>query len=126
MYTYIYIYMCVYIYIYMIPLRPKPPPSLWCGVVVGYFPLPCGVVRSGGGSAWGGSPTVPSCGMVWVRIFLWWSAWVFGTLIPMMTMMMIGTMITINIINSNIFIGCLLPTCLVTIIALLIGGPLSS
>ena len=43
----------------------------------------------------------------------------FGILIPMMIMMMMGTMITIVIINSNIsmflwlVVGCLLPTCLV-------------
>ena len=51
-----------------------------------------------------------------------------------MMMMMMGTMITIIIIiiHSNILIflwlvvGCLLPTCLVMIIALLIVGPLSS
>ena len=75
--------------------------------------------------------------MVWgVRVFLWWLPlaslgllWVFGILVPMM---MMGMMITIFIINSNILmllwlvVGCFLPTCLVTIIALLIVGPLSS
>ena len=78
--------------------------------------------------------------MVWgVRVFLWWLPlaslgllWVFGILIPMMMIMMMGMMITIFIINSKILmflwlvVGCLLPTCLVTIIALLIVGPLSS
>ena len=53
----------------------------------------------------------------------------FGILIPMMIMMMMGTMITI-IINSSILmfdwlvVGCLLPTCLV-FIALLIVGPIA-
>ena len=74
--------------------------------------------------------------MVWVRVFLWWLPlaslgllWVFGILVPMM---MMGMMITIFIINSNILmfvwlvVGCLLPTCLVTVIALLIVGPPSS
>ena len=85
-------------------------------------------------------PTLPPCGMVWgVRDCLRWLPlaslgllWVFGILIPMMMIMMMGMMITIFIINSNILmflwlvVGCLLPTCLVTIIALLIVGPLSS
>ena len=59
--------------------------------------------------------------------------WVFDILIALMVMVMMGTMITIiSIINSNIFmflglvVECLLPTCLVTSIALLIVGPLSS
>ena len=90
------------------------PPSVW----------------SGAGSAWGGYPPPPNAG---VRVFLRWSPpaflgllWVFGIPIPMVIMMMMGTMITIIIINSNILmflwmvVGCLLPTCLVTIIALLI------
>ena len=64
----------------MIPVRPTqwfplPTPSLWCGVVVGCFPPPRGVVGSGRGSAWGGSPRPPPsppCGMVRVRVFLRW------------------------------------------------------
>ena len=129
------VYIYIYMYIYMCisdpssaapPPPPRAPPSC---VVVGCFTLP--VVWCGpGGSAWGG--------MVWVRVFLPWfpSAflgllWVFGIYSsPMMMMMMMGTMITIIIINPNILmflwlvIGCLLPTCLVTIIALLIAGPI--
>ena len=75
-------------------------------------------------------PPLPPCGMVWVRVFLRWLPaaslgllWVFVILTLMMIMMMTGTMITIFIINSNILmllwlvVGCLLPTCLVTIIA---------
>ena len=62
--------------------------------------------------------------MVWVRVFLRLPPaslgllLVFGILIPMMIMMMTGTMITIFIISSNILmfrwliVGCLLPTCL--------------
>ena len=136
----------------MIPVRPTPPPppppspapngspapSLWCGVVVASFSPPCGVVGSVGGSACCGSHP-PPCGMVWVRVFLWWLPlaslgllWVFGILVPMMMIMMMGMMITIFIINSKILmflwlvVGCLLPTCLVTIFALWIVGPLSS
>ena len=87
-------------------------------------------------------PPLPLCGMVWVRVFLrrfppalLGLLWVFGILIPMVIMMMMGTMITIIIIiiiYSNIVmffwlvVGCLLPMCLVMIIALLIVGPLSS
>ena len=51
----------------------------------------------------------PPCGMVWVRVFLWWLPLaslglllVFGILIPMMAIMMMGMMITIFMINSNI------------------------
>ena len=92
-------------------------------------PPPCGVVWSGGGSGWGGSPLPP---VEWCAPAFLGLLWVFGILIPMMIMMMMmGTMITI-IINSSILmfdwlvVGCLLPTCLVMIIALLIVGPLSS
>ena len=118
--------------------------------MVDYFPPPCGVVRSGGGSARGDSPAPPrwhgvgSGFLAVVPPCIIGSAlgllWVFGILIPMMIMMMMmmtmGTMITIIIIiiiiNSNILmflwlvVGCLLPTYLVTIIVLLIVGPLSS
>ena len=58
--------------------------------------------------------------------------WYTHPYVPMMIMMMGMQMITIFIINSNILmflwlvVGCLLPTCLVTIIALLIVEPLSS
>ena len=65
----------------MIPVRPSPPrppppppngssppPLLWCGEVVGCFPPACGVVWSGGGSGWGGSP-LPPCGMVCPCVF---------------------------------------------------------
>ena len=60
----------------MMPVRPPPPsPSngfpLRCGVVVGCFPPPCGVVRFGVGSAWGGCP-LPSCDVVWAWVCLWW------------------------------------------------------
>ena len=48
-----------------------PPPRRWCGVVVGCFPPPCGVVWFGVGSAWV-VPPFPSCDVVWVWVCLWW------------------------------------------------------
>ena len=74
---------------------PPPLPVVWCGVVVASFHPPCGVVGSGGGFACCGSHP-PPCGMVWVRVFLWWLPlalgllWVFGILIPVMMIMMMG------------------------------------
>ena len=131
--------------LYMIPVRPTPPPptgspapSLWCGAVVASFPLLCcGGVRRWVCLLWfPPSPPVAWCGFGFscggyttASLGL---LWVFGILIPMMMIMMMGMMITIFIINSNILmflwllVGCLLPTCLVTILALLIVGPLSS
>ena len=47
------------------------PPRRWCGVVVGCFPPPCGVVWFGVGSAWV-VPPFPSCDVVWVWVCLWW------------------------------------------------------
>ena len=115
----------IYIYIYMIPVRPSPPPlpppngsspppPPLCGVVVGCFPPPlwCGVVWlwvasplpvvwCGSGVGFGGSPPSPPvawCGLggsplhVWILVFLW------------------------------LVVGYLLPTCLLTIIALLTVG----
>ena len=62
----------------MIPVRPVPPPPMvphgcgllpsppvvCCGVVVGCFPPPCGVVWFGCGLWW--FPPFPPCGVVWV------------------------------------------------------------
>ena len=92
----------------------SPLPVVWCGPGVGLV----GVVPP--------FPPVECCAPAFLGLL-----WVFGILIPMMMMMMMGTMITI-IINSSILmfdwlvVGCLLPTCLAMIIALLIVGPLSS
>ena len=65
--------------------RPTPPGPLIvvsCGVVVGLLVV---------------VPTLPPCGMVWVRVVLWWLPLaslgllcVFGILIPMMMIMMMG------------------------------------
>ena len=130
--------------LYMIPVRPTPPPLVPppppCGVVRWWLPSPslcCGGVRRWVCLLWfPPSPPVAWCGFGFscggyttASLGL---LWVFGILIPMMMIMMMGMMITIFIINSNILmflwlvVGCLLPTCLVTIIALLIVGPLSS
>ena len=127
----LYIHMGAYIYIYrniffiydpgsaepplhppMVPPRHPPPCGVvWCGVVWWWVASHLPVVWFG--------PVVgllgvvfplPPCGMAWVRVFLQWFPpavlgllWVFGILIPMIIMMMMGTMITIIIIiKSNI------------------------
>ena len=117
----------------MIPVRPAPPspPVVWCGVVVGCLPPPCGVVWFGCGLWW--FPPFPPCGVVWVGWFP--SACldllgVFGKPMLMMILMMMMMMMTIvmNIIITIILVflwlvvGYLLPTCLLTIVALLTVG----
>ena len=119
----------------MIPVRPSPqpplrggflPPSLWCGGIRGWVCLlwfpPSPLWHGVGGS--GFLVVVTPC--------------VFGSALgswythPYDDDNDDGVMITIFIINSNILmflwlvVGCLLPICLVTIIDLLIVGPLSS
>ena len=110
-----------------------PPPPLWCGVVwcgCGLLPpsLWCGVVRVGVG--FGGSPPSP-CGVVWVGWFppaFLDLLGVFGKpmlmMILMMMMMTIIMIINITIILGFLWlvVGYLLPTCLLTIIALLTVG----
>ena len=107
-------------------LLPSPP----CGVVwygCGLFPPPCGVVWFGCGLWW--SPPFPSCGVVWVGWFP--PACLdllggFGKPMRMMILMMMMMMTIIMIIIITIIlvvlwlvVGYLLPTCLLTIMALL-------
>ena len=96
----------IYIYIYIYdPGSAGPPPSPamvpatpWCGVVwsggglLGVVPLLPPVAWCGFGFSCGGSPAF--LGLLWV----------FGILIPTIITMMMGTMITIIIINSNILV----------------------
>ena len=93
-----------------------------CGVVW-WVASPLSVVCGPGVGLLVVVPALPPCDMVRVRVFLRWLPpaslgllWVFGILLPMMIMLMMGAMITIFIINSNILmflwlvVGCLLPT----------------
>ena len=106
---------------------------VWCGVVVGCFPPPCGVVWFGCGLWW--FPPFPPCGVVWVG---WFPPacldllGVFGKpmLMMILMMMMVMTIIMITIITIIfvflwLVVGYLLPTCLLTIMALLTVGPRS-
>ena len=99
-------------------------PPLWCGVLVGCFPLrPCGVVWFGCGLWW--FPPFPPCGVVWVGCLDLLG--VFGKPMLMMILMMMMTIILIIIITIILVflwlvVGYLLPTCLLTIIALLTVG----
>ena len=106
-----------------------PSPVVWCGVVVGCFPPPCGVVWFGCGLWW--FPPLPPlwCGVGWVvPPCTFGSAW--GVCKPMLMMilrMMMMTIIMIIIITIILVflwlvVGYLLPTCLLTIIALLTVG----
>ena len=116
-------------------------PPLWCGVVwsglvwcgvawrgVVWFPPPCGVVWFGCGLWW--FPPFPPCGVVWVG---WFPPacldllGVFGKPMLMMILMMMMTIVMIIIITIILVflwlvVGYLLPTCLLTIIALLTVG----
>ena len=104
----------------------NPPPVVWCGVVVGCFPPLCGVVWFGCG-LWR-FPPFPPCGVVWVG---WFPPacldllGVFGK--PMLMMMMMTAImiiiITIILVFLWLVVGHLLPTCLLTIMALLTVGP---
>ena len=112
-------------------LLNRPPCGVvWCGVVVGCFPPPCGVVWFGCGLWW--FPPFPPCGVVWVG---WFPPacldllGVFGKpMLMMILMMMMMTIIMIIIITIILVflwlvVGYLLPTCLLTIIALLTVAP---
>ena len=113
------------------PLMVPPPPALWCGVVVGCFPPPCGVVWFGCALV---VPPFPPCGVVWVG---WFPPacldllGVFGKpMLMMILMMMMMTIVMIIIITIILVflwlvVGYLLPTCLLTIMALLTVGPRS-
>ena len=110
------------------------PPPLWCGVFVGCFPPPCGVVWFGCGLWW--LPPFPPCGVVWVG---WFPPacldllGVFGKPMLMMILMMMMMMmtvimiiiITIILVFLWLVVGYLLPTCLLTIMALLTVRPRS-
>ena len=101
-------------------------------MVVGCFPPPCGVVWFGCGFWW--FPPFPPCGVVWVG---WFPPacldllGVFGKPMLMMILMMMMMTIIMIIIMTIIFVflwlvvGYLLPTCLLTIMALLTVGPRS-
>ena len=106
-------------------LLPSPPPVVRCGVVVGCFPPPYGVVWFGCGLWW--FPAFPPCGVVWVG---WFPPacldllGVFGKPMLMMILMMMMTIImiislTIILVFLWLVVGYLLPTCLLTIMALL-------
>ena len=138
--TCVYVYICICGYVYMIPVRPTPPsppngsppppcavvrlwvaslPPLWCGVVVGCFLLPCGVVWFGCGLWW--FPLFPPCGVVLVG---WFPPacldlpGVFGRpmlmMILMMMMIIMIIIITIILVFLWLVVGYLLPTCLLT------------
>ena len=111
-YAHAYIYIYVYVYIYdpgsadppLLPAQWFPPPP-WCGVVVGCFPPPCGVVWFGCGLWW--FPPFPPCGVVWVG---WFPPacldllGVFGKPMLMMILMMMMTIIMI-IINNHLSVS---------------------
>ena len=106
---------------------------VWCGVVVGCFPPPCAVVWFGCGLWW--FAPFPPCGVVWVGWFppaFLDLLGVFGKPMLMMILMMMMMMTIIMIIIITIIfvflwlvVGYLLPTCLLTITALLTVGPRS-
>ena len=101
------------------------PPLMRGGVVVGCFPLP--VVWCGSGAVFGGSP--PSRVVVWRGLGSAPPVWldllgVCGK--PMLTMiLMIIMIIIIILVFLFLVVGYFLPTCLLTIIVLLIVGPRS-
>ena len=106
-----------------------PLPVVWCGSGVGCFPRPCGVVWFGCGLWW--FPPFPPCGVVWVG---WFPPacldllGVFGKPMLMMILMMMMTIIMIIIITIILVflwlvVQYLLPTCLLTIMALSTVGP---
>ena len=124
------------------PMVPPHPPVVWCGG--GLLPSPpCGVVWCGCGllppSLWCGVvwfgcglwwfPPFPPCGVVWVG---WFPPacldllGVFGKpmlmMILMMMMIIMIIIITIILVFLWLVVGYLLPTCLLTMIALLTVG----
>ena len=139
----------------MIPVRPAPPsppngspppcgvvwlwvaslPPLWCGVVWLWVVSPLPVV-------WCGSalvvPPFPPCGVVWVGWFppacldllggfgkpMLMMILMMMMMMKMMTIIMI-IIITIILVFLRLVVGYLLPTCLLTIMALLTVGPRS-
>ena len=104
------------------PLHPLPPP----------LPPLSRLPRCGSGVGFGGSPPFPPCGVVWVGWFppaCWDLLEVFGKPMLMMILMMMMMMTIIMIIIITIIlvflwlvVGYLLPTCLLTIVALLTVG----
>ena len=109
-------------------LLPSPP--LWC-VVWLWVASPLPLVWCGSGVGFGGSPPSPPCGVVWVGWFppcMLDLLAVFGKpMLMMILMMMMMTIIMIIIITIILVflwlvVGYLLPTCLLTIIALLTVG----
>ena len=130
----------------MVPPPPPPPPcgvvwlwvaslpplwcsAVWCGCGVA-SPLP--VVWCGSGVGFGGSPPSPPvawCGLGFPPACLDLLG-VFGKPMLMMILMMMMTIIMIIIITIIfvflwLVVGYLLPTCLLTIMALLTVGPRS-
>ena len=100
-----------------------PPPVVWCGVVVGCFPPPCGVVWFGCGLWW--FPPFPPCGVVWV-------GWFPPACLDLLTHAHDDfdddddddnhDHHYHNHLSVSLVVGYLLPTCLLTIIALLTVG----
>ena len=133
-------------HVYMIPVRPSPPlpppqwfpppprpPVVWCGVVWLWVASPLPVVWCGSGVGFGGSPPSPPvawCGLGFPPACLDLLG-VFGKPMLMMILMMMMMTIIMIIIITIIFVflwlvvGYLLPTCLLTIMALLTVGPRS-
>ena len=102
---------------------------VWCGVVVGCFPPPCGVVWFGCGLWW--FPPFPPCGVVWVGWFppacldllgVFGKPMLMMILMLMMMRIIMIIIITIILVFLWLVVGYLLPTCLLTIIALLTVG----
>ena len=126
----------------MVPPPPRPPvvwcgcgllPSPPCGVVWLWVASPLPVLWCGSGVGFGGSP-LPPCGVVWVGWFPPACLHLLGVLgkpmLMMILMMMMMTIIMIIIITIIfvflwLVVGYLLPTCLLTIMALLTVGPRS-
>ena len=101
---------------------PPFPPSLWCGVVrvwalvVPPFPPPCGVVWVG----WFPPACLDLLGVFGKPMLMM----ILMILMMMMTIIMI-IIITIILVFLWLVVGYLLPTCLLTIMALLTVGPRS-
>ena len=126
----------------MVPPSPPPPPPCgvvwwwvaslpppWCGVVWLWVASPLPVVWCGSGVGFGGSPPSPPvawCGLGGSPLHVDLLG-VFGKPMLMMILMMMMTIIMIIIITIILVflwlvVGHLLPTCLLTILALLTVG----
>ena len=108
-------------------------PPLWCGVVWLWVASPLPVVWCGSGVGFGGSPPSPPCGVVWVGWFppacldllgVFGKPMLMTILMKMMTIIMIVIM-PIILVFLWLVVGYLLPTCELTIMALLTVGPRS-